>query len=77
MAAAEAAAIAAAAAAAAASRDANASLDDGAEITYTGAIPRVSVGTASGIAVRDKRKRWSVCGAESRRDLDLETIWED
>lgn len=26
---------------------------------------------------RDKRKRWSVCGAERRGDLDLETIWED
>ncbi|KAJ5137337.1 hypothetical protein N7526_003570 [Penicillium atrosanguineum] len=25
----------------------------------------------------DKRKRWSVCGAERRQDLDLETIWED
>ncbi|PNS16420.1 hypothetical protein CAC42_154 [Sphaceloma murrayae] len=23
------------------------------------------------------RKRWSVCGAERRADLDLETIWED
>jgi len=28
-------------------------------------------------ALRDKRKRWSVCGAERRGDLDLETIWED
>ena len=27
-------------------------------------------------AMRD-RKRWSVCGAERRGDLDLETIWED
>ncbi|KAI9709297.1 MAG: hypothetical protein M1820_003417 [Bogoriella megaspora] len=27
--------------------------------------------------LRDKRKRWSVCGAERRGDLDLETIWED
>ncbi|KAJ6141214.1 hypothetical protein N7470_010110 [Penicillium chermesinum] len=25
----------------------------------------------------EKRKRWSVCGAERRQDLDLETIWED
>ncbi|SMR44250.1 unnamed protein product [Zymoseptoria tritici ST99CH_3D1] len=24
-----------------------------------------------------ERKRWSVCGAERRGDLDLETIWED
>ncbi|KAJ9286641.1 hypothetical protein C8Q69DRAFT_502945 [Paecilomyces variotii] len=31
-----------------------------------------------GYGVRtDKRKRWSVCGAERRQDLDLETIWED
>jgi hypothetical protein len=28
-------------------------------------------------ATRDKGKRWSVCGAERRGDLDLETIWED
>lgn len=26
---------------------------------------------------KEKRKRWSVCGAERRGDLDLETIWED
>ena len=26
---------------------------------------------------RDKRKRWSVCGAERRGDLNLGTIWED
>ena len=44
-----------------------------------GVTPRISSGSGSGsgIALRDKRKRWSVCGAESRRDLDLETIWED
>ncbi|KAF1814830.1 hypothetical protein P152DRAFT_447127 [Eremomyces bilateralis CBS 781.70] len=28
-------------------------------------------------SAREKRKRWSVCGAERRQDLDLETIWED
>lgn len=33
-------------------------------------------GSLSG-SMRDKRKRWSVCGAERRGDLDLETIWED
>ncbi|KAI1639459.1 hypothetical protein F4809DRAFT_116494 [Biscogniauxia mediterranea] len=33
--------------------------------------------TLGGISSRDKRKRWSVCGAERRGDLDLETIWED
>ena len=26
---------------------------------------------------QEKRKRWSVCGAERRADLDLETIYED
>jgi hypothetical protein len=30
-----------------------------------------------GFGSRDKRKRWSVCGAEKRSDLNLETIWED
>ncbi|KAL3466696.1 hypothetical protein BJX64DRAFT_214840 [Aspergillus heterothallicus] len=34
--------------------------------------------TGGGYLTRtDKRKRWSVCGAERRQDLDLETIWED
>lgn len=32
---------------------------------------------ALGFGKRDSRKRWSVCGAERRGDLDLETIWED
>ncbi|KAF2431299.1 hypothetical protein EJ08DRAFT_195849 [Tothia fuscella] len=32
---------------------------------------------SGGSAARDKRKRWSVCGAEKRSDLNLETIWED
>lgn len=30
-----------------------------------------------GFGTRNKPKRWSVCGAERRQDLDLETIWED
>lgn len=30
-----------------------------------------------GLSARDKRKRWSVCGAERRGDLNLDTIWED
>ena len=34
-------------------------------------------GRTLGFGSRDKRKRWSVCGAERRGDLDLETIWED
>lgn len=29
------------------------------------------------LGIRDKRKRWSVCGAERRGDLNLDTIWED
>lgn len=32
---------------------------------------------AAGFGSRDKRKRWSVCGAERRGDLNLDTIWED
>ncbi|KAG6012575.1 hypothetical protein E4U43_007728 [Claviceps pusilla] len=38
------------------------------------ALPR---GRTLSYGSRDKRKRWSVCGAERRGDLDLETIWED
>ncbi|KAL5334323.1 hypothetical protein BJX70DRAFT_378604 [Aspergillus crustosus] len=39
-------------------------------------------GPSSGLNMRTGgtagyRKRWSVCGAERRQDLDLETIWED
>lgn len=34
-------------------------------------------GRSLGFGKRDSRKRWSVCGAERRGDLDLETIWED
>ena len=34
-------------------------------------------GRSMGFGKRDSRKRWSVCGAERRGDLDLETIWED
>ncbi|KAI1431661.1 hypothetical protein GGR50DRAFT_54907 [Xylaria sp. CBS 124048] len=34
-------------------------------------------GRTLGFVSRDKRKRWSVCGAERRGDIDLETIWED
>ncbi|KAK7969591.1 basic proline-rich protein [Apiospora saccharicola] len=36
-----------------------------------------SRGRTLGLGSRDKRKRWSVCGAERRGDIDLETIWED
>ncbi|KAL1960432.1 hypothetical protein VTO42DRAFT_7731 [Malbranchea cinnamomea] len=34
-------------------------------------------GTRFSLGRFDKRKRWSVCGAEGRHDFDLETIWED
>lgn len=34
-------------------------------------------GRSMNFGKRDSRKRWSVCGAERRGDLDLETIWED
>lgn len=40
---------------------------------------RRRAGTDAGLrpsAKGDKRKRWSVCGAERRGDLNLETIWE-
>ncbi|KAI9819693.1 MAG: hypothetical protein M1832_003927 [Thelocarpon impressellum] len=34
-------------------------------------------GSPGPYGARDKKQRWSVCGAERRGDLDLETIWED
>ena len=45
----------------------------------TGSLDNCFRGRTLGISYgsRDKRKRWSVCGAERRGDLDLETIWED
>jgi hypothetical protein len=50
--------------------------EDGAE-----AIAALEVSTPRGrtlgLGSRDKRKRWSVCGAERRGDLNLDTIWED
>lgn len=33
-------------------------------------------GRTMNLGSRDKHKRWSVCGAERRGDIDLETIWE-
>ncbi|KAF5527868.1 hypothetical protein CGCA056_v001124 [Colletotrichum aenigma] len=42
-----------------------------------GGLDVPSRGRTLGFGSRDKRKRWSVCGAERRQDLDLETIWED
>ncbi|PTU21331.1 hypothetical protein P175DRAFT_0435703 [Aspergillus ochraceoroseus IBT 24754] len=40
-------------------------------------IPNMRAGSGNYLVRNDKRKRWSVCGAERRQDLDLETIWED
>lgn len=40
-----------------------------------GARRRIGGDTGRG-GSKEKRKRWSVCGAERRGDLSLETIWE-
>jgi hypothetical protein len=42
-----------------------------------GSLDLPARGRTMSFGSRDKRKRWSVCGAERRGDLDLETIWED
>lgn len=55
--------------------------DDGLEDTRAKSAlePSGSRGRTLGVGFgsRDKRKRWSVCGAERRGDLNLDTIWED
>lgn len=53
--------------------------DEAAEAIRQSMDASVSRGRKLGAAFgsRDKSKRWSVCGAERRGDLDLETIWED
>lgn len=43
----------------------------------SGVSPTMRTGLGTYGTRTDKRKRWSVCGAERRQDLDLETIWED
>ncbi|KAF2005542.1 hypothetical protein P154DRAFT_542534 [Amniculicola lignicola CBS 123094] len=50
---------------------------DGAEPTRRASLDVPGGGGRPGFGKRDSRKRWSVCGAERRGDLDLETIWED
>ncbi|KAI1779925.1 hypothetical protein F4818DRAFT_158776 [Hypoxylon cercidicola] len=50
---------------------------DSGETKGRGGVDVPTRGRTLGIGTRDKRKRWSVCGAERRGDLDLETIWED
>lgn len=48
---------------------------DAADAAHT--VHALDVPRASANAARDKRKRWSVCGAERRGDFEMETIWED
>ncbi|WYZ34395.1 hypothetical protein EsH8_I_000671 [Colletotrichum jinshuiense] len=50
---------------------------DASESKGRSSLDAPSRGRTLGFGSRDKRKRWSVCGAERRQDLDLETIWED
>ena len=50
---------------------------EGGESKGRGSLDVPTRGRTLGFGSRDKRKRWSVCGAERRQDLDLETIWED
>lgn len=50
---------------------------DAGDFKGRGSLDVPARGRTLGIGTRDKRKRWSVCGAERRGDLDLETIWED
>lgn len=49
------------------------------DLKRTATLDSSSRGRTLGISFssRDKRKRWSVCGAERRQDLNLDTIWED
>lgn len=52
--------------------------EDGGEVKGRSSLDTPARGrTMVGFGTRDKRKRWSVCGAERRGDFDLETIWED
>ncbi|KAI1333403.1 hypothetical protein F5Y16DRAFT_12799 [Xylariaceae sp. FL0255] len=57
--------------------DADADAADGGEAKGRNNLDVPVRGRTLGVGSRDKRKRWSVCGAERRGDLDLETIWED
>ncbi|KAI9171323.1 hypothetical protein HJFPF1_00805 [Paramyrothecium foliicola] len=50
---------------------------DSAEPKGRSSLDMPSRGRTMAFGSRDKRKRWSVCGAERRGDIDLETIWED
>ncbi|KOS19372.1 hypothetical protein ESCO_000954 [Escovopsis weberi] len=50
---------------------------DSADGKGRGSLDPLNRGRTMTYGSREKRKRWSVCGAERRGDLDLETIWED
>ncbi|KAL6869861.1 hypothetical protein ACO1O0_001193 [Amphichorda felina] len=50
---------------------------DGSDPKARNSIDVPARGRTMSFGPRDKRKRWSVCGAERRGDIDLETIWED
>ncbi|KAK3328835.1 hypothetical protein B0H66DRAFT_2666 [Apodospora peruviana] len=57
--------------------EAAANAEEGGDSKGRGSLDVPARGRTLGFGSRDKRKRWSVCGAERRQDLDLETIWED
>ncbi|RKU43826.1 hypothetical protein DL546_007065 [Coniochaeta pulveracea] len=51
--------------------------DGGGDSKGRGGLDTPVRGRTLSFGPRDKRKRWSVCGAERRGDLNLDTIWED
>ncbi|KAM0254459.1 hypothetical protein ACHAQJ_006799 [Trichoderma viride] len=50
---------------------------DASDAKGRGSLDLPARGRTMAFGSKDKRKRWSVCGAERRGDIDLETIWED
>lgn len=50
---------------------------DASDAKARGNLDMPARGRTMAFGSKDKRKRWSVCGAERRGDIDLETIWED
>ena len=51
--------------------------EDGGEYRRSSLEAPDSRSRGSTFGKRDSRKRWSVCGAERRVDLSLDTVWED
>ncbi|KAF2153940.1 hypothetical protein K461DRAFT_277005 [Myriangium duriaei CBS 260.36] len=51
--------------------------EDGEHVPRRSSLDIPSRPVGFGFTRSTARKRWSVCGAERRADLDLETIWED